>query len=290
MLQSMTGYGYCRTGKEGTSFFIEMKSLNSKFLDIFIKLPEGITFLEDRIKDVIQKKFDRGRISLSIAEEQYRSKDLSVDMAQARKYYNAYKKLKEKFKISGGIDIGLFRDIPHIFKTGKEGYSAAVIWPALKKGIEKTLRMLKVSRSREGRKIQRALSKHAAGISAAVLKIEEHSPEAVKFHKEKLEHTLKEFLPELNLNSPRLVEELTLFATRVDISEEIMRLKAHLQSFLGTLELSGPVGRRLDFIAQEMSREVNTLSSKANSYSVSSQSVLVKEELEKIREQVLNVE
>ncbi len=286
----MTGYGYCRTGKEGVSFFIEIKSLNSKFLDIFLKLPEGMTFLEDRIKEVIQQKFDRGRISLSIIEEQYSGKVLSVDIAQARKYHNAFKKLKEKLDISGEIDIGLFRDIPHIFRTGKEGYSLSVIWPALKKGIEKAVLMLEVSRNKEGRKIQRALAKHAAGISAAVLKIEEHAPEAVKFHKEKLEHTLKEFLPELNLNSPRLVEELTLFASRVDISEEMMRLKAHLQSFLGTLELSGSVGRRLDFIAQEMSREINTLSSKANSYAVSSQSVLVKEELEKIREQVQNVE
>jgi len=286
----MTGYGQCRIKGSGFSFFIEARSLNSKFLDIIVKMPEGIIHLEDRVKNLIQNKIERGRINLTINEEKNLSEQIHLDLGRARRYLAILRMLKNKLKIPGELNLELLLNFPQIVGLKEEKKQVAEIWPLLKRGIEKTLDSLIHSRLKEGRSIYCNLIRHATIISNSLKKIEEQTPDIVKAHKAKLEHTLREFLPELNLNHPRLVEELTLFATRVDITEEMARLKAHLKTFLNTIEKTGSVGRRLDFIIQEMGREINTLSSKANSFAISSESIVIKEELEKLREQIQNIE
>lgn len=290
MIHSMTGYGSSKAKKGNLFFSIEAKSLNSKFLDIYLKMPEGMDEVEDRIKAMMQEKLERGRVSLVITEETDMPGELEADVAQAKKYYAAIRKIKSSLKIPGNPSLDLIMGLPQVLKTVRNKYTVSAVWPVLSKGIAAALDSLIAARKKEGATTYKILVRHADAIQSSIFKIEEIAPQAVKFYKEKLERTLSEFVPELNLSNPRLAEELTLFASKVDFSEEVTRLKLHLNSFRETLEKTGSVGRRLDFMVQEMSREINTLSSKANSFPVSSQSVLVKEELEKMREQVQNVE
>ena len=290
MIQSMTGYGQFRLREKGFLFLLEVRSLNSRFLDLTLKIPDGIDRLEDKIKKLVQSKIRRGRISLTINEERSSSGKVRVDFTRARKYLANLRMLKEKLKMPGELNLNLLLNFPQIFSLKEEGKTLTEIWPLLKKGIEKTLGSLVASRLKEGKDIKQDLVKHSAIISNALKKIEGQAPLTVQHHKEKLERTLKEFLPELNLNHPRLVEELTLFATRVDVTEEVSRLKSHLQALAGILDEAGVVGRRLEFIIQEMGREANTLSAKANDFSISSEAIVIKEELEKMREQVQNIE
>ena len=290
MIQSMTGYGQSRVGGKGFLFLIEARSFNSRFLDIILKMPEGIAELEDKIKKLIQSKIKRGRVNLTINGEKSSSSKVQVDVASARKHLLILRMLKNKLKIPGELNLNLLLNFPQIFNVKEEERTLTEIWPLLKKGIEKTLDSLVSSRLKEGKNTQRSLIRHITIISNSLKNIEEQSPLTVKNHKEKLERTLKEFLPELNLNHPRIAEELTLFATRADITEEISRLKSHLQAFLDILNKTEPVGRRFEFTIQEMGREINTLSAKANNFPVSSEAIVIKEELEKIREQVQNIE
>ncbi|OIN96504.1 YicC family protein [Candidatus Desantisbacteria bacterium CG1_02_38_46] len=290
MIQSMTGYGQFKVKRNKLSFLIEARSLNSRFLDIIIKMPEGIVQLEDKIKKLVQNRIKRGRINLTINGERNSSNEVQVDVAKAKRYLAIFKMLKNKLKIPGEINLNFLLNFPQIFNLKEKEVVLVEIWPLLKKGIEKALDSLISSRLKEGNNIHQNLLKHITIISNSLKKIDEQIPLTVKYHKEKLERTLKEFLPELNLNHPRLVEELTLFATRVDISEEISRLKSHLQVFADTLNKIGPAGRRFEFIIQEMGREINTLSAKADDFLISSEAIIIKEELEKMREQVQNIE
>jgi uncharacterized protein (TIGR00255 family) len=290
MIYSMTGYGQFSTKEKSSSFAIEVRSLNSRFLDIILKIPEGMNQFEDRIKKLIQSKIKRGRINLTINEVRNSSGRIHVDTARAKKYLSILRMLKSKLKISGEINLDLLLNFPQIFNTKDEERALTEIWLSLKKGIEKALDSLVSSRLKEGRNIHRDLVSHITLISDSLKKIEEQSPDTVQRHKEKLERILKEFLPELNLNHPRLIEELTLFSAKVDISEEVSRLKSHLQAFLDILGKSEPVGRRFEFVIQEMGREINTLSAKADNFLVSSEAITIKEELEKMREQVQNIE
>lgn len=290
MIQSMTGYGQARIKGKGRSFLIEARSLNNRFLDVVLKIPEGINQLEDKIKKFIQSRIKRGRVNLSINEEKTLSAEIQVDLGRARKYFASLKMLKHKLKIPGELNMNFLLNFPQIFNLKGEDRALTEIWPLLKRGIEKALDSLVSSRLKEGKNIHKGLTKHIAIISSSLRKIEEQTPLAVKHYKEKLERILKEFLPELNLNHPRLVEELTIFATKVDVTEEISRLKSHVQGFLAILSKNEPVGRRFEFIIQEMGREINTLSAKADHFSISSEAIVIKEELEKIREQVQNIE
>lgn len=290
MIQSMTGYGESKVKESGFSFSIEARSLNSRFLDIILKIPEGIAVLEDKIKEIIKNKIKRGRVTLTISEDSKNLGEAQIDITNAKECLRMVKTLKNKLKIPGVLDLNLLLSFPQIFKPKEKKIGLTKIWSSLKKGIEKTLDSLIVSRTEEGKVIHKNFLRHINVISDSLRKIGEQVPQTVKLHKEKLEKILKEFLPELNLNHPRLVEELTIFATRVDITEELSRLKGHLQSFQNTLEKPESIGRRLDFILQEMGREINTLSAKASDFLVSSEAIIIKEELEKMREQIQNVE
>lgn len=290
MIKSMTGYGHSRIKWKDLSFFIEIRSFNSRFLDIVLKTPGGIAGMDDRIKKLVKEGAKRGHVNLTIKAEGEGAEEVEIDIVRVRKYLAALRTLKARLEIPGEINLDLLMGLPQVLKFEEKKDVSAKLWPFLKKGINEAMDSLIKSRLNEGKGIYQDFLKRLSNISNSLKGIEEKAPLAVKKQKEKLERNLKEFLPELNLSHPRVAEELTLFATRVDITEEVTRLKSHLEYFRETLEGNGPVGRRLDFIVQEMNREVNTLPSKADSFPVSSLSIVIKEELEKVREQIQNVE
>ena len=290
MIKSMTGYGYSRIKYKNYSFFIEMRSVNSRYLDIILKMPERISDMEDKVKKILKDTIKRGHINFTIKDEGEETEEFEVDMVKIKNYSQALKDIKNKFKIAGELNLDLITRLPQVFKLKEKNNIIIKLWPVLQNGIEQVIDLLNKSRLNEGKNIYQDFIKRLASISTALKRIEEKAPLAVKAQKEKLERNLKEFLPDLNLNHPRVVEELTLFASRVDISEEISRLKSHLEYFRKTLESETSIGKKLDFIVQEMNRETNTLSSKADSFLVSSQAIIIKEEIEKMREQVQNVE
>lgn len=290
MIHSMTGYGQFRIEGGDILFLIEARSLNNRFLDIVIKMPETIVQLEDKIKEIVKSRLKRGRVNITISEERSFSQGFKIDITRARRYISIFKQFKNRLKIPGELDLNFLLNFPQIFNLREERKSLNEIWPLIKKGAERALDSLVEARIKEGRNIQKSFVSSADVISKSLKKIEDQAPDRVKHQKEKLERMLKEFLPDLNLNNPRLTEELTLFAIKVDITEEISRLKSHLQAFFEIFDRAEPVGRRFEFIIQEMGREINTLSAKSDDFLMSSHAIVIKEELEKIKEQVLNIE
>ena len=292
MIKSMTGYGSSKAKYGNYTFSMEIRSVNSRYLDISLKIPERFMEMEENIKKILKGSLSRGHVNFSIKDEGLEDEEFEVDTVKIKKYTDALKAIKNKFKIEGELNLDLITRLPQVFRSKEKNSITAKIWPVLKNGIADAADSLNKSRLNEGRNIYKDFTKRLTSIINAVKKIEEKAPLAVKLQKEKLERNLKEFLPDLNLNlnHPRIAEELTMFATKVDINEEISRLKSHIEYFRNTLESDASIGKKLDFIVQEMNREINTLSSKADSFEVSSQAIVIKEEIEKIREQVQNVE
>lgn len=290
MIKSMTGYGHSRIKWKDLSFFVEIRSINSRFLDINLKTPEMFSDLEDKIKKLVKDTVKRGHVNLRIKEEGSQPEDIEVDVARAKKYLKILKTLKTELKLTGEVGLDLLMGLPQVLRFREREDISAKLWPSLKEGISNAMEALTKSRLNEGESMHKDFMKHLSIVSGCLKDIEKEAPLTVKMQKEKLERNLKEFLPEMDLNHPRVAEELTLFATRVDITEEITRLKSHLDYFVQTLEGEASVGRRLDFIVQEMNREANTLASKSNNFPISSQGIIIKEEIEKMREQIQNVE
>lgn len=289
-MQSMTGYAEMPFKLKQDLFNVEIRSLNSRFFDLIIKLPEELYPFEDDIKKLIQSKIKRGRINFSINCSRKMQDDAVIDIQAAKKYVKALKDVKKTLKISGDVNLSMLLELPQVFNTKKENKFTRDIWPLFKVNIEKAVDLLVSARKKEGKDISASLLKHLSSIETSTKNIEKKLPTVVKLQKEKLEKILKEFVPDIDLNNMRLAEELTLFASKCDVSEEMSRLESHLKNFKEIIRRDGPTGKTFEFIIQELTRETNTTGAKADNFEISKEIISIKEELEKIREQVQNIE
>jgi len=289
-MQSMTGYAEMSFKLKEDLYNIEIRSLNSRFFDVIIKLPEELYFFEDDIKKIIQSKIKRGRINFSINCGKKMQDDTVIDIKTAKKYIKALKNVKKILKIPGDINLDMILNLPQILNIKKENKVSRDVWPSFNVNITKAVDLLVVSRNKEGKDISACLLKYLGSIETSIRNIKKKLPLVVKLQKEKLEKILKEFIPDIDLDNVRLAEELTLFASKCDVSEETSRLESHLRNFKEMVNKQGPIGKTFEFIVQEMNRETNTTGAKADNFEIAKEIISIKEELEKIREQIQNIE
>lgn len=293
MIRSMTGFGRGEYCDKVYSFSVEIKTVNHRYNDIFIKMPKHINFLEDKIKKVIKNRISRGRVEVYINLEYLGESKVEIltDLPLAKSYYKALENLKKELNIKDEISLGHILDKDDIIKIENKELDEEETWFCLKKALEIALIETVDMRTQEGKELSKDIKSSLVIVENKTKKIEERTPKVVEEYREKLEERTRELLSEeYNLDEDKLANEIVFFADRSDINEEVIRLYSHINQFYESLEEEVPVGRKLDFLIQEMNREINTIGSKANDIEISRNVVEVKSELEKIREQIQNVE
>jgi len=292
MIKSMTGYGRGENSQDGKEFTVEIKTVNHRYSDIFIKMPRQIGFLEDKVRELVGKAVSRGKIDVYITYYNYSddTKVVTLDEGLAKTYISATESLRDKFSLKDDITVSLISRYPDVLKVEQAQEDEELLWSVLKTAVERALDALIKMREIEGEGLRNVLLERADYIDGVVAEIAKRAPEVPKEYKLKLTARIKELLDQQIIDENRLATEVALFADRCSIDEELVRLASHIRQLREALSIDQPVGRKLDFLVQEMNREINTIGSKANDLSITKNVVEVKSEIEKIREQIQNIE
>lgn len=291
MTQSMTGYGRAQGTYKGRSLVVELRSVNHRYCDVALHLPKFLAPLEETIKKKVQGRFSRGHIDLSVSLNGASGgeKRFQLDLELAKTHLQLLKKLKSELHLSGEIDLGLLVRSKDLISVVESAEDPSALLDPLEKVLGKAMQALEKTRREEGRVLVRDLSKRLTAVTKVLAFVRSSEKEVITAFHRRLEAKATELAKGL-IDPTRLAQEVALFAERSDFSEEIARLGAHIEQFHKILLKEEPVGRALDFLLQEMNREVNTIGSKANDAAISLQVVEMKSELEKLREQVQNIE
>lgn len=292
MLKSMTGYGRGEDHACGRKFSVELKSVNHRFCEVVVRMPRTMSLLEERIRKLIQKRVGRGRIDVYISVEETGQKvqQVKVDKALAVAYYKAMDELKSLLPIDGEIELKQFQSLPNIFIVEEPEEDLEQWWPAIENAVDNALNQLIAMRVEEGSQLAGDIEKRIEVIRGLTQGIRQRAPLVVEEYRDRLNQRLADWRGEGMLDTNRMAAEVAIFADRSNITEETVRLNSHICQIAKCLRESEPVGRKLDFLVQEMNREINTIGSKANNLTITNAVVDVKSELEKIREQVQNIE
>ncbi|RJQ15103.1 MAG: YicC family protein [Nitrospiraceae bacterium] len=281
MPESMTGYGRGASG----NIKVEARSSNHKYLDIQIKLPSFLNSYENDLRKAIKSKFNRGHIEISVMKPEADTVRIKINKPLAREYYNALLSLKDELQITGDVDINLlasYRDIVCLEEEARV--------EELNEAVEMALQELKKMRSDEGRNLVYDIAARVRLLSEYLTDIEEKRNITVSDTKQRLYERLKEFLGDITIDESRLVQEAAILIERADITEEIVRLKSHLRHVGEALKSGDTVGKKLDFLVQELRREINTIGSKTHDVEIASAIIEMKHEAEKIKEQIQNLQ
>ena len=291
-MRSMTGYGRGDADHGGTKFSVELNSVNRKQSDIVINLPRDLAMLEPRIRQAINEKISRGRMNVMIGlqESANGASALALDTALARSYHAAMLTLQKELSAPGEITIGTILQAPGVMRSPEHTLNADDAWPVVQRALTAALGDLIKMRESEGKHLAKDLIRRLKTLRAGTKEIRKLYPEVVKKYRAVLRERLEKAGLDLPLEDERLLKEVTIFADRSDITEELTRLESHLAQFAHHLRKNEPVGRTLEFITQEIFRELNTLGAKSNDAAISQHVVACKSELEKIREQIQNLE
>jgi uncharacterized protein (TIGR00255 family) len=288
----MTGYGRGEADHAGTKISVELNSVNRKQSDIVINLPRDLAMLEPRIRLAINEKISRGRMNVMIGlqESANGASALALDTALARSYHAAMLTLQKELSAPGEITIGTILQAPGVMRSPEHTVNADDAWPVVERALTTALGDLIKMRESEGKHLAKDLIRRLKTLRAGTKEIRKLYPEVVKKYRAVLRERLEKAGLDLPLDDERLLKEVTIFADRSDITEELTRLESHLAQFAHHLRKNEPVGRTLEFITQEIFRELNTLGAKSNDAAISQHVVACKSELEKIREQIQNLE
>jgi uncharacterized protein (TIGR00255 family) len=293
MVRSMTGFGRGMT-REGTSrsFIIEIKSVNHRYFDLNIKIPRNLLSLENKIRETIKAKINRGKVDVFINQSIYENDDVEVYFNEklADSYLACLKKIKDRYEVIDDISVSLIAKFPDVITAEKKEENLEEIWSNLREPLNEAIDSLIKMRENEGTKLREDIIVKCTAIGELVSQIEEKSPLVVEDYKNKLNSRIAELLNTSEVDETRIAMEVALFADKAAIDEEIVRLKSHIAQLKQTLDKDEPIGRKLDFIVQEMNRETNTISSKANDLGILNLTINVKNYIEKIREQIQNIE
>jgi uncharacterized protein (TIGR00255 family) len=290
-MRSMTGYGRGDADYAGAKFSVELNSVNRKQSDIVMNLPRDLTALEPRIRQAINEKISRGRMNVLVVMHQgANGAALALDTALARSYHEAMLTLQKELSAPGEITIGTILQAPGVMRSPEQSIDADQAWPVVQRALGAALGELIKMREREGKHLAKDLIHRLKTLRKEIKEIRALYPDVVKKYRTALRERLEKAGLDLPLEDERLLKEVTIFADRSDISEELTRLESHLAQFAHHLRKNEPVGRTLEFITQEIFRELNTLGAKSNDAGISQHVVACKSELEKIREQILNLE
>jgi len=288
----MTGYGRGEADHAGTKISVELNSVNRKQSDIVINLPRDLAMLEPRIRQTINEKISRGRLNVMIGlqENANGAGALALDTALARSYHEAMLTLQKELSAPGEITIGTILQAPGVMRSPEHSVNADDAWPVVQRALNTALGDLVKMREREGKHLAKDLIHRLKTLRKEIKEVRALYPDVVKKYRAVLRERLEKAGLDLALDDERLLKEVTIFADRSDISEELTRLESHLRQFAHHLRKNEPVGRTLEFITQEIFRELNTLWAKSNDADISQHVVACKSELEKIREQIQNLE
>ena len=290
-MRSMTGYGRGDADHAGTKFSVELNSVNRKQSDIVVNLPRDLAGLEPRIRTAINEKISRGRMNVSVVLHQgANGAALALDTALARSYHEAMLTLQKQLSAPGEITISTILQAPGVMRSPEQSLDADEAWPTVQRALATALGELIKMREREGKHLAKDLIHRLKVLRQEIKGIRALYPEVVKKYRSALMERIAKAGLDLPVEDERLLKEVTIFADRSDISEELTRLESHLAQFAHHLRKNEPVGRTLEFITQEIFRELNTLGAKSNDAGISQHVVACKSELEKIREQIQNLE
>ncbi len=292
MIKSMTGYGSGKAEMGNKTFTVEIKAVNSRYSDFSIKMPRVYTFLEDPIRKAAQEKINRGKVDIYVNVESSGEDDsvVKVNTALAKEYLGGLRTLSSELQIASNATAETFLRIPDIFVLDKAPEDENLIKETVLKALSEALCGFDAMRIAEGEKLESDLKEHLAFIADATAKVEERSPQVVSEYRQRIEERMKDILAGASYDETRLLTEVAIFADKVNVNEETVRLRSHVDQFTAMLSGGGCVGRKIDFLIQEMNREINTIGSKSNDLDVARIVIDVKAEIEKLREQIQNVE
>ena len=288
MVKSMTGYGRCEETVGGRRITVELKSVNHKYFEFSPRVTRGYGFLEDKLKTYVQSRVARGKIDLFLSIETLEDADVivSVNHSLAAGYIAALREITERYKLPDTVTVNSLSRYSDIFSVHKAPEDEEAIWAAVKTVLEKAVDAFIAMRETEGRRLYDDVMSRAAVILELVGKIEARSPETVKEYRERLEAKLREVLSDTTIDEQRILTEAAIFADKVAVAEETVRLRSHFEQLKALLNAEEPSGRKMDFLVQEMNRETNTIGSKASDSQIAYMVVDIKAEIEKIREQI----
>lgn len=292
MIKSMTGYGRGEWADENKRVEVEIKSFNHRYCDVQIHLPRRLNSFEGQVRQLIKQRVSRGRIEVSVQidDASLAEQRLEVDLDLAKDYFLGLRTLQEKLNLAGEINLETFVNFREIFTRKEVEPNLEKEWAILQGAVEGALISLDKMRQEEGALLARDFQQRLHTVAELVRQIEERAPSALKAYHQRLRQRVQEFCRGEQIDEARLAQEVAYLAERSDISEEIVRMKSHLHQFREMLGRSEPMGRKLEFILQEINREANTIAAKASDAETAQLVVEIKSELEKLREQVQNVE
>lgn len=292
MIRSMTGFGRCEIQSGEKKFTVEMKGVNHRYLDVNIRMPKKLYFFETAIRSYLKKYIQRGKVDIFVTYEDLSEGQMSLkyNEALASEYLDYFRQMEEKFGLENDVRISALSRYPEVFTMEEQDVDEEEMWNGLREALDGACVQFVSARETEGEKLREDLIGKLDDMKAVVEKIEERSPQILSEYREKLEEKVKELLADTQIDESRIAAEVVMFADKICTDEEIVRLKSHIDHMKSTLQAGEGIGRKLDFIAQEMNREANTILSKANDLTVSNYGIDLKTEIEKVREQIQNIE
>lgn len=292
MLKSMTGYGRNEAIVGNKKVLCEIKSVNHRYSDYSVKVPKYYGFLEDKVREFASKYISRGKVDIYVAIESYEEadKDIVVNKELAAAYLNALKSLRDEFDLRDDISVMSLSRYPDIFIQERKEEDEEEIWNIVKTVLEPAIVSFSSMREREGERIQKDLEERVKYMKTLADKIEARSPETVKEYQARLYDKIKTVLEDRDIDDARVLTEVAIFADKVAVNEEMVRLSSHFEEFFSITASDLPAGRKLDFLIQEINREINTTGSKASDIEIAKLVVELKGETEKLREQIQNIE
>ena len=292
MVKSMTGFGRCEISEGDRKMTVEMKSVNHRYLDVAIKMPKKLNFFESAIRSLLKTYIQRGKVDVFITYEDLSEANttLRYNQALAAEYLKYLNQMAEEFHLEQDVKVSALSRYPEVLVMEEVQEDEEELWKLLEKAVIGACEQFVETRIREGENLKRDLLIKLDELLEHVAYVEERSPQIVAEYREKLTEKVKELLADTQMEESRIAAEVTIYADKICVDEEIVRLKSHIKHTKETLEKEDSVGRKLDFIAQEMNREANTILSKSNDLEVSNHAIELKTGIEKVREQIQNIE
>jgi TIGR00255 family protein len=292
MIKSMTGYGSASGCVDKLEITIELRSVNNRFLDYSVRIPRVYTYVEDAVKAEVQKVISRGKVDIYVSIDSSKADDVTISLNEplAEAYLSALKKLGEKYGLENDMSVVSLSRLPDVLQIEKKETDLSAFSDGVRSILRDALKEFDNMRSREGEKLAEDMLSRLKEIERILTIIEDRSPKTVEEYRQRLYQRISEVLENREIDEGRILTEAAIFADRVAINEETVRLRSHISQMKDMLASEQPMGRKLDFIVQELNREVNTIGSKSNDTEMAHMVVDLKAEIEKIREQAQNIE
>lgn len=293
MIKSMTGFGRCEVAEGQRRFVVEMKGVNHRYLDVNIRMPKKLNFFETAIRSLLKQSVQRGKVDIFITYEDLSESQVSLKYNEtlAGEYLKYFQQMQETFGLENDVRVSHLSRCPEILTMEEQAVDEEELWNELKKALSGAISQFVETRSTEGENLKKDLLEKLDDMLMLTEQIEKRSPQIIAEYREKLETKVKELLEDTQIEESRIAAEVVMFADKICTDEEIVRLRSHIVHMKETLKSDeNGIGRKLDFIAQEMNREANTILSKANDLETSNVGIDLKTEIEKVREQIQNIE